>query len=370
MSNHFRSACTVLLLSALGAAASAPTELVITTPGGKPTIVRIDNAPPPKPPSAPASGVNSMPPTTAFELNAASIMKPAKGLNTVRVQPTAIVATPSDPIGAFRVGCAASHMLFDDPLVYPGHPGRSHLHQFFGNTGANAYSTAASLANSGNSTCVGGIANRSAYWIPAMINRILGFAVPADNSVNYYKGDYNYYLRARSALIQPHPAGLRMIAGDPTNRQTASTGVFRWDCVAPGYSSAGTSIPGKACPNGGQVILLVTFPSCWDGVNLDAPDHQSHMRYPQSTGCPATHPVPLPTLSMNVHWNVNAKNRPEDWVLASDNYPPGTLPAGLSAHADFFEAWVPEIKATFVKKCINELRDGRAHLLCDGNTLY
>ena len=33
----------------------------------------------------------------------------------------------------------------DDPLVYPGQPGVSHLHQFFGNTGTTSGSVAASL---------------------------------------------------------------------------------------------------------------------------------------------------------------------------------------------------------------------------------
>ena len=37
-------------------------------------------------------------------------------------------------------------MAFDDPIVYPREPGKSHLHTFFGNTGANAFSTAASIA--------------------------------------------------------------------------------------------------------------------------------------------------------------------------------------------------------------------------------
>src|SRR5262245_35670801 len=45
------------------------------------------------------------------------------------------------PVGAFRFICNVSHLLPDDPIVYPGRPGASHLHVFFGNTMANAYST-------------------------------------------------------------------------------------------------------------------------------------------------------------------------------------------------------------------------------------
>ena len=44
----------------------------------------------------------------------------------------------------------------------------------------------------------------------------------------------------------------------------------------------------------------VFFPSCWDGVNLDSPDHKSHMAYPiglyNDGVCPSTHPKQLISL--------------------------------------------------------------------------
>src|SRR5206468_12171925 len=74
-----------------------------------------------------------------------------------------------DVIGAFRFICTAGQVLPDDPIVYPGQPGKSHLHQFYGNEDANAYSTFASLRAKGTSTCNRGpqAANRSGYWMPA-----------------------------------------------------------------------------------------------------------------------------------------------------------------------------------------------------------
>ena len=33
----------------------------------------------------------------------------------------------------FRLTCGPSHMAMDDPIVYPGQPGRSHHHTFVGN---------------------------------------------------------------------------------------------------------------------------------------------------------------------------------------------------------------------------------------------
>jgi hypothetical protein len=48
---------------------------------------------------------------------------------------------------------------------------------------------------------------------------------------------------------------------------------------------------------------------CWDGVNLDSPDHKSHIAYPTAGpasfhtdggACPASHPVKIPQLMLEV----------------------------------------------------------------------
>src|SRR5436190_523213 len=39
---------------------------------------------------------------------------------------------PASDIGAFRTGCQLTKFAFDDPIVYPNQPGKSHLHTFFG----------------------------------------------------------------------------------------------------------------------------------------------------------------------------------------------------------------------------------------------
>jgi hypothetical protein len=49
-------------------------------------------------------------------------------------------------VGAFRMTCQAGQVLADDPVVYPGQPGKSHLHQFYGNESADAFSTYLSLS--------------------------------------------------------------------------------------------------------------------------------------------------------------------------------------------------------------------------------
>ena len=55
--------------------------------------------------------------------------------------PAALAAQP----GQFVLRCGYSHTLMDDPIVFPGQPGASHMHDFFGNVGVNASSTVESM---------------------------------------------------------------------------------------------------------------------------------------------------------------------------------------------------------------------------------
>src|SRR5205814_653328 len=54
----------------------------------------------------------------------------------------------------------------DDPIVYPGKPGSSHEHVFFGNRTTDAFSTYASLVGQPTSCRIS--ADHAAYWIPAL----------------------------------------------------------------------------------------------------------------------------------------------------------------------------------------------------------
>src|SRR5438128_6843801 len=69
--------------------------------------------------------------------------------------------------------CNYSRSLMDDPIVYPGQPGVSHLHDFYGNTTTDAYSTIVSLLAAGTTSCVNP-GETAAYWVPAlMYNNVL-----------------------------------------------------------------------------------------------------------------------------------------------------------------------------------------------------
>src|SRR4029453_17857225 len=67
----------------------------------------------------------------------------------------------------FYSNCPFSHASMDDPIVYPGQPGRSHAHTFFGNRSTNAFSTRESLLAT-TTTCKPR-ADGGAYGIPTLL---------------------------------------------------------------------------------------------------------------------------------------------------------------------------------------------------------
>lgn len=95
----------------------------------------------------------------------------------------------------------------------------------------------------------------------------------------------------------------------------------------------------------------VFFPSCWDGKNLDSPDHKSHMAYPiqnfNSGDCPDTHPVHLVSLFFEMFVSVDQfPYVPGRWVYSfGDN-------VGLGLHGDFQDGWTDKnILQTAIDEC-------------------
>jgi hypothetical protein len=302
-------------------------------------------------------------------INAARLLVAAVGLETLRIAPTNEVAPAAE--GAFRVSCAPSHMGYDDPIVYPGQAGRSHLHTFFGNTGANAASTAESLRASGNSTCSGGIANRSAYWVPTMIDTRDGTPVVPTGIGVYYKNGY-----VDGSIVQPIPIGLRMIAGNASaTGPTTTEFAYRFKCIGGPRNQNDLYGPTIGdCDGGAELWQEIFFPSCWDGRNLDSPDHKSHMSYnawstERGWHCPGSHPVAIPQITFNVIYGVPEAGAATRWRLASDAYST-SLPGGYSSHGDWFNGWMTDVSEAWGRRCVQARKDCHSHLLGDGRKIY
>ncbi|GAA0454569.1 hypothetical protein Ade02nite_03040 [Paractinoplanes deccanensis] len=258
--------------------------------------------------------------------------------------------TPTIPPGAVRVAefladCPFSHRLPDDPIIFPNMPGASHMHSFFGSEVTNASTTTQDLLNA-NSNCNPSI-DKSSYWIPTFYNG--DTPVEPTTGIFYYLGE-----GVRDDLIaqtQPFPLGLRIVAGNAKATGPADNTISRWSCLHAG--EVGSSPDFVTCPAGTMLESYLDFPHCWDGVNLDSPDHKSHMAYPVNNACPASHPVVVPKLRQVMRYPVNGN--PANFRLASGR--------GYTMHGDFFNAWPVDELARRVNDCIRVIvkcgTDGR-----------
>jgi hypothetical protein len=242
--------------------------------------------------------------------------------------------------GRFVSTCKFSHESHDDPIVFFRQPGFSHLHHFFGNSSTNARTTPRKLRRKHDTTCSAD--DRSAYWIPALT---MGDRVVKPDILRAY------YTTAMKdpRTIQAPPRGLKMIAGDAGALTPQKSGIASWFCYS-GQLSVIFPEPFPDCGGDGPLGLSINFPDCWDGVNRDSPDHQSHMAYSQPPGllrayarCPATHPVPLPGLHLTFLYPT--AGAPSGIELASGG--------AFSAHADFINGWPQAKLEALVRECLN-----------------
>lgn len=104
------------------------------------------------------------------------------------------------------------------------------------------------------------------------------------------------------------------------------------------------AFPNRPCKEG--IMTSLRFPTCWDGKNLDSPNHMEHMSYPEtgtfeSSGpCPATHPVRTSQVMFEVVWDTKPFNGLE-WPAGGKNpfvWSFGDA-TGYANHADYVFGW-------------------------------
>ena len=333
-------------------------------------------APPPPPPPAPAPTPAPVPPPVVDTTTIPAPIPSNFDVNSELVKSWGTGAIPPsaapDVVGAFRFICTAGQLISDDPIMYPGKPGKSHLHQFFGNLAANAHSTYASLRTTGDSTCTSKL-NRSGYWIPAMITASGSVVRPDYISIYYKRRPKTDPLCAKigSGGCVDLPRGLRFIFGaNMLDMAAPKTGGGYFNCQGtggtPGHYKTLPEVQAK-CPVTAQIGAVISAPECWDGKNLDSADHRSHVAYSKYIGqsyaqCPSTHPYVIPTFTLGAWYSQGSIAEP--WHMASDEMPDGTMMTpGSSFHADWWGAWDDSVMAMWSDNCINKL------LNCSGGDL-
>jgi len=246
---------------------------------------------------------------------------------------------PFDPSKAvippmLRFQCSQLVVERLDPLVNPGLTPSPHLHQIVGGDSFNASmdpQTHDLVAKSGCTSCTFS-EDFSNYWTAVLYFRARNGTyrrVPQkpNQGLKGNGGITVYYIpplgKNKTTAFKP---GFRMLVGDAALRGPAQKDKVdpkvchrcmpktgdnnNLNCAAPDS----VTLPNKFCVGG--IRSVITFPTCWDGENLDSADHKSHVAYPIAGSitdrfdydggkCPDSHPVRIPQVMYEVIWDVS-----------------------------------------------------------------
>ncbi|TLS29928.1 hypothetical protein PpBr36_02231 [Pyricularia pennisetigena] len=275
-----------------------------------------------------------------------------------------------------RFGC--SQIVIDrlDPLVNPGVHGSPHVHQIVGGDGFNTTMTTGDVSQTAKCTTCAFSEDFSNYWTANLYFKARNGTykrVPQGGAAFQFNDRFStqtqggilvYYASAQPGKITAFKPGFRMLVGDPMQRSRSDTTLKRQNCyrcytgpnfggdiAAPCQDDRVDSerFPSKPCPGG--IRSNIHFPTCWDGKNLDSPNHRDHVAYPVTGpanfltlggACPATHPIRIPQLMYEVVWDTTQFNDRSEWP-ADGTLQPFVLSTGddtgLGQHGDYVFGW-------------------------------
>ncbi|KAI6374301.1 hypothetical protein MCOR25_003246 [Pyricularia grisea] len=282
---------------------------------------------------------------------------------------TTLLATAPPPTAAqnnmLRFAC--SQLVVDrvDPLVNPGMRYTPHLHQIVGGDSFNVTMEPVEHDLAARSTCTSCSFREdlSNYWTAVLFfqhrngsfRRVpqVGNGGPQGKLIN--DGGLDVYYMP-SGKVTVFKKGFRMLVGDAGQTDTSKVSkanICHRCWTAPSES---TFIGGAPCsgsdtvdipqnPSCKMIRQTLVFPWCWDGKNLDSPDHKSHVTYGAGMGisgggnCPASHPVKLPVIMYELMWNVTEFSNRNDWPADGKPFKYSMDLGGSAAHGDYVFGW-------------------------------
>ncbi|MBU2665318.1 DUF1996 domain-containing protein [Actinoplanes bogorensis] len=259
--------------------------------------------------------------------------------------PAEPVAVKGASTGSYSWDCGRNengHRNTANIVVTPKKPGPAHhLHDYIGNLGVRDDTTVGSLAGQTKTTCTNGDA--STYFWPVLRFVTEGqdqhdgpVQVPTSLTMTYYGNPRGPVLAM--------PRLLRAQVGDAYAMTDGGAHTRAWWSCSNTLDRQTMKYP--ACEDGAEVVRIFDFPSCWDGRQLDSPDHRRHMAFPaEGGGCPMG-TFAIPRLKMTMSYAIPSGTRYQiDAFDGQDNNP--------ATDHGFLVNLMPEAVMKQVVSCLN-----------------
>jgi len=279
---------------------------------------------------------------------------------------------------SMKMDFLSSGTVRTDPLEFSkiGECLSDHVHRFYGAVSPKTMRPEVSYEDLRNSTGNTGNVeeNKSLYWNPVIYQVKNPKGRKTFEVVDLWFASAYYIWRTGQAKAFPNGLKMKASANEKRARATAEcAGPYKCErrdkggCKAYGPSNQEQHgfLPTKGC---GELELNIKFPTCWDGINLEAKNGQNHVVYADECGkehddcfdldCPSTHPVRMPEIHLYARV-LGYEGGAHVFADGSDVF-----------HSDYMSGWDEKELQDVLDNCDNPSEAANPDFFCSNHLTY